>query len=294
MVAHPTHPRTVGRTPGWRHNAGPGLGAGGGGRRPRRPGQRGPPLVGRRRGRHALLHQARRAPVQQGRLQQSLLPRLVPGPGRLPPEPVRLRSGPRLSSSCGRTADGACGSMPTRWTTAWPCASRCGSCPTAAAASSARRPGSTTCSARWIAGGAPFKPNAEPYLAKLEVFPRELRLAEKQAVALRTVAHFSDGSREEVTPLTTFASNNESVAEVSDDGTVTAVGTGDTAVVVSYAGGVITCPVIVPRSTAGAVSRLPRRQPHRRTGGRQAAQGRHPSVRPRAATSSSCGESTST
>jgi hypothetical protein len=102
---------------------------------------------------------------------------------------------------------------------------------------------------RWIADGAPYRAGTEPYLNKLEVFPSELRLAEKQSVALRTVAHFSDGSREEVTPLTTFASNNEAVAEVKDDGRVSATGTGDTAIVVSYAGGVITCPVIVPRKT---------------------------------------------
>ncbi len=103
---------------------------------------------------------------------------------------------------------------------------------------------------RWIAGGAPYRAGAEPYLSKLEVFPRGLHQAEKQAVSLRTVAHFSDGSREEVTPLTTFASNNEGVAEVSDDGKVTAAGTGDTTVVVSYAGAVITCPVVVPYKTS--------------------------------------------
>jgi hypothetical protein len=109
---------------------------------------------------------------------------------------------------------------------------------------------------RWIADGASYLGGKEPALTRLEVFPRELRLAEKQAVSLRTVAHFSDGSREEVTPLTTFASNNESVAEVSDDGRVTAAGAGDTAIVVSYAGGVITCPVIVP-TTSGPFPDFP-------------------------------------
>jgi hypothetical protein len=99
---------------------------------------------------------------------------------------------------------------------------------------------------RWIADAAPFGGDAEPYLKKLEVFPRELRLARNQSVRLRTAALFTDGAREEVTSLTTFASNNEAVAEVTDDGQVTAIGEGDTSIVISYGGGVITCPVIVP------------------------------------------------
>ena len=110
---------------------------------------------------------------------------------------------------------------------------------------------------RWIADGATYKPGAEPYLSRLEVLPRELQLAEKQSVSLRAIAHFSDGSREEVTPLTTFASNDEGVASVSEDGKVTAAGAGDTAIVVSYAGGVSTCPVVVPRKTAGPFPDFP-------------------------------------
>ena len=102
---------------------------------------------------------------------------------------------------------------------------------------------------RWVAAGAPYEADAAPYLARLEVFPRELKLTEKQSLSLRTVAHFSDGTCEEVTALTTFASNNESVAEVTDRGRLTAAGMGDTAVVVSYAGGVVTCPVVVPQRT---------------------------------------------
>jgi hypothetical protein len=64
------------------------------------------------------------------------------------------------------------------------------------------------------------------------------------------IAHFSDGTHEDVTPLTVFASNNDSVAIVSEGGRVTGVDTGDTAIVVSYAGGVVTCPVIVPQSAS--------------------------------------------
>lgn len=109
----------------------------------------------------------------------------------------------------------------------------------------------------WIAAGAPFDAAKEPELTKLEVVPHELRMAEKESATLRVIAHFSDGTREDVTPLTTFTSNNESVAAVTDDGNVMGGDSGDTAVVVSYAGVVVTCSVIVPQTSAGPFPEFP-------------------------------------
>jgi len=103
---------------------------------------------------------------------------------------------------------------------------------------------------QWIADGAAYEASTAPELTRLEVVPHDLRLAVKESASLRAVAHFSDGTNEDVTPLTTFASNNESVSGVSGDGRVTAVDMGDTAVVVSYGGGVVTCAVIVPQQTS--------------------------------------------
>jgi hypothetical protein len=71
---------------------------------------------------------------------------------------------------------------------------------------------------QWIAAGARYEPNAAPRLTRLEVVPPKVRLAPDQKAALRTVAWFSDGTREEVTPLTTWASNDDSVARVDDAG----------------------------------------------------------------------------
>jgi len=99
----------------------------------------------------------------------------------------------------------------------------------------------------WISAGAPYDAKTAPYLERLDVAPRDIDLQPGRSTELRTVAHFSDGTREVVTPLTTFASNDESVARVESDGSVTAEGFGDTSIVVAYGGGVVTTQVVVPR-----------------------------------------------
>lgn len=109
----------------------------------------------------------------------------------------------------------------------------------------------------WIAGGAKYDAKTAPCLERLEVHPEHLTLGDSESAHLRTVARFSDGTREDVTPLTTFASNDESVAVIDDDGIVTAVGTGDTAVVLSFGGGVVTSHVIVPRESDAAFPDFP-------------------------------------
>lgn len=110
---------------------------------------------------------------------------------------------------------------------------------------------------QWIAGGAPYESKAASALTRLEVLPGELRLTAKEAASLRTIAHFSDGTREDVTPLSAFTSNNESIAVVTEEGRVRGGDAGDTAIVVSYAGGVVTCPVIVPQSTSAPFPDFP-------------------------------------
>lgn len=70
-----------------------------------------------------------------------------------------------------------------------------------------------------------------------------------QAMPLRVEASFDDGGREEVTSLTTFASNNDGIAQVDEYGRVTAVDHGATAIVVSYSSGVVTVPVVVAYPT---------------------------------------------
>jgi hypothetical protein len=100
----------------------------------------------------------------------------------------------------------------------------------------------------WIKGGANYDADNDAYLSRLEVVPNELQLSviKNESVNLRVIGHFSDDTSEDVTALTNFSTNDESVVKVNDVGRITAVGTGDTSIVVSYGGGVITAQVIVP------------------------------------------------
>jgi hypothetical protein len=99
---------------------------------------------------------------------------------------------------------------------------------------------------RWVKAGAPGVKEKEPAFVSLEVEPKEIVFARPgDATKLRVVARWADGTREEVTPLCRFRSNDESVAKVSAAGEATAAGTGDTAVVVFYDNGIATLPVLL-------------------------------------------------
>jgi len=101
----------------------------------------------------------------------------------------------------------------------------------------------------WIAGGAEYDAKSAPHLDSLTLSPSEVRLDAKrpeQKMRLRAVAAWSDGTREDVTSLSTFETNDESVATVSEDGVISVEGTGDTSIVATYAGGVVTSQVLVP------------------------------------------------
>ena len=65
---------------------------------------------------------------------------------------------------------------------------------------------------------------------------------------LTVIVHWSDGSREDVTCLARFRSNDESTASVAETGLVTAVRTGDTHIVAFYDSGVAPVPVLTPVS----------------------------------------------
>lgn len=101
----------------------------------------------------------------------------------------------------------------------------------------------------WIAGGAKEDSAKAGKLVRLDVTPREIVFAKiGESVPLRALAVWSDGTREDVTCLTRFSTNNDVVATVSDDGVITAVGKGDTAIVATYDS------AVVPVSTLQAVS----------------------------------------
>ncbi len=96
---------------------------------------------------------------------------------------------------------------------------------------------------KWIAGGA--QAVAVPAkLDRLEVEPAELQFRSTDDQAeLRVIAHWADGSREDVTPLCRFQSNDPSIATVTPTGHVQAGERGDSHLVVFYDNAVQPVPV---------------------------------------------------
>ncbi|MBW3595657.1 MAG: DUF1549 domain-containing protein [Planctomycetes bacterium] len=102
---------------------------------------------------------------------------------------------------------------------------------------------------RWIESGAEFSKEEITPLERLEITPSEIQFQKAgQTVQLRAVAVWKDGTKEDVTPLCRFQTNNEQTATVTESGLVTAVDPGDTHVVVFYDNGVTPIPVIRPVS----------------------------------------------
>ncbi|MFP6762084.1 MAG: DUF1549 domain-containing protein [Planctomycetaceae bacterium] len=102
---------------------------------------------------------------------------------------------------------------------------------------------------RWIEAGARGVPAERPQFIRLDVTPREVVFAEPGETAqIRAVAVWSDGSREDVTPLARFQTNNNSVATVDDSGLITSVGRGDSHVISYYDKGIFSTQVILPVS----------------------------------------------
>jgi hypothetical protein len=101
---------------------------------------------------------------------------------------------------------------------------------------------------RWIEAGArPAK--GDDHFARLEVVPAEIVFqADGESVPLKVIAHWADGSREDVTCLSRFQTNDEGIATVDPDGKVASVGAGDTHVVAFYDNGVSAVQVIRPVS----------------------------------------------
>jgi hypothetical protein len=102
---------------------------------------------------------------------------------------------------------------------------------------------------RWIEGGAKFDESDVKKLTTLEVTPSEIQFnSAGQTVTLKAVAVWADGSREDVTPLCRFQTNDDQVAKIDQEALVTAAKAGDTHLVISYDKAVITVPVLRPVS----------------------------------------------
>jgi WD40 repeat protein len=101
--------------------------------------------------------------------------------------------------------------------------------------------------AEWIRAGMIYQHTNEPALLSISVDPRERTYRKKATQQLRVQAHYSDGSRRDVTSLADFVANEKEIAQVSDEGVVR-VGTlsGESVIVARYMGFVDASRVTVP------------------------------------------------
>lgn len=98
----------------------------------------------------------------------------------------------------------------------------------------------------WIAQGARRDPTRGE-VKQVTVTPagHEFQKA-GQSARLQVWAEFADGSKEDVTLFSEFRSNDDYVAEVKPDGSVTALRPGDTTAVITYRGNVRTARLLIP------------------------------------------------
>jgi hypothetical protein len=100
---------------------------------------------------------------------------------------------------------------------------------------------------RWIAAGAKDDSTSTGEFDRLEVFPREIIFQNAgERIPLKVLAHWKDGTVEEVTLFTRFRSNDDSVAAIDDTSVVEAKASGDTHIVAFYDNGVTPIPVMFP------------------------------------------------
>jgi len=98
----------------------------------------------------------------------------------------------------------------------------------------------------WIAAGAPGPKPDDIHVEKLDAFPPRSLAKPKDSRNLVIRATYSDGSTADVTKWAKFSSSEEQVATVDEDGLVTVVGHGESAVSALFGTKVVSATVTVP------------------------------------------------
>ena len=100
---------------------------------------------------------------------------------------------------------------------------------------------------RWIAAGVPYGSNSDPVLTRISVYPERRFLPRGARQQCAVIAHYSDGSLEDVTRRAQYESNDTEVATVDSDGLIrTQKLSGEAAVMVRYQGQVAVVRAAVP------------------------------------------------
>jgi hypothetical protein len=112
---------------------------------------------------------------------------------------------------------------------------------------------------KWVRLGAPW-PNeyvaasgeTDQVLVNLHYEPKEILFTEiRHSQQLKIIAEWADGTREDVTCLARFQTNNDAVVQINRDGLATSRGEGDTHIIALYDNGVAAIPVLRPYGALG-------------------------------------------
>lgn len=108
----------------------------------------------------------------------------------------------------------------------------------------------------WVASGAKYDSQTQS-LKRLDIQPSEVQFTkEGETVQLTAIAHWEDGTVEDVTELCRFSSNDDGVAAIDESGKIDAGSPGDTHVVIYYDNAVVPVPVLRPVGISDA-SQIP-------------------------------------
>ena len=98
----------------------------------------------------------------------------------------------------------------------------------------------------WIRAGVPGIQKDEPTVRRVELVPGNLHMKVNQQQPLTMRAEFTDGQTKDVTRVTQFVANDQSVASVTPAGLVQMLRPGETAIRATYQGQIavvtVTCP----------------------------------------------------
>ena len=111
---------------------------------------------------------------------------------------------------------------------------------------------------RWIEQGAPPGSPSDPSVVRVECQPKEATVGLRGDQQVLVTAHYSDGTRRDVTREAQFKSNEPDIARVDEQGLVhTDAATGETAIMARYMGRVDVCRVTIPLPPADSSSPRP-------------------------------------
>jgi hypothetical protein len=100
---------------------------------------------------------------------------------------------------------------------------------------------------RWIAQGLPYGHSNDPTVARIEVWPRERTMPRNGEQQLLALAHYTDGTVEDVTRSALYEPNDKEMARTDETGFVKLFEQpGDVAVMVRYQGKVATFRATIP------------------------------------------------